>query len=47
MLDLDANGAVERRPESGDLATLPTTNQFTVESGTETEVTIVFDLVFN
>ena len=45
--DLDANGATTKDPDAGDLATLPTTNQFEIEVGVESKKTVVFDLVYN
>lgn len=48
FFDLDDNaGAVEKRPEAGDPATLPRTNEFTITAGTETKRLVVYDLLYN
>jgi hypothetical protein len=47
MFDVDGNGAEARDPDPGDPVTLPTTNQFDIVSDKETELTVVFDLVYN
>jgi hypothetical protein len=46
-LDTDDDGGTDR-PSHGDLATLPTTNMFTiVDGGTQLKKTIIFDLIYD
>jgi hypothetical protein len=47
FFDVDGNGADTRNPESGDPVMLPFTNQFEIEAGKVTDVTIVFDILYN
>ena len=47
FFDVDGNGATDRNPESGDPATLPTTNKFDVKANQTTQATVLFDLVLN
>jgi hypothetical protein len=46
--DTNGNGATSMNPDTGDLVTLPTTNQFTiVDGGMQLNKTILFDLIYN
>jgi hypothetical protein len=47
FFDVDGNGATTRDPDAGDPVTLPITNVFTVNDAGETQVRVLFDLVFN
>jgi hypothetical protein len=47
FFDVDGNGATTHEPEAGDPVMLPFTNQFDIVAGKTTEVTIVFDLLYN
>jgi hypothetical protein len=45
--DTDANGATVKDPDPGDPVTLPTTNLFTVSADQETQVRVLFELIYN
>ena len=47
FFDVDGNGASEHSPDMGDPVTLPISNQFDVTVGQDTQLTAVFDLVYN
>jgi hypothetical protein len=46
-LDTDDDGGTDHSPSAGDIATLPTTNAFTVTDAGQAKKTIVFDLIYN